>query len=156
MEMVLNTHAGQEARQSKTRAIRLRQTHFCGDSRHLDVLLLALGFNNIALWNEWRAKNATQGVDLRGADLSNCDVSGANLRNADLANAGLSGADLSGAELEFANLRGADLTGATLRLANLYGADLTEADLSGSTMVATDLINAYLRKARLEDLCFCS
>ena len=64
-------------------------------------------------------KEAVEEANLRGADLSEADLSGANLIGADL-----SGADLSGANLHGANLRVADLSGANLR-----GADLSEAEM---------------------------
>ncbi|MCC6720537.1 MAG: pentapeptide repeat-containing protein, partial [Acetobacteraceae bacterium] len=81
--------------------------------------------------------------DLRGAYLSDADLSGANLRGADLSDADLSGADLSGA-----NLRGADLRGAYLGDADLSGANLRGADLSGANLGDADLRGADLAIAK--------
>jgi uncharacterized protein YjbI with pentapeptide repeats len=53
-------------------------------------------------------------ADLRGANLTDVNLSGADLRRADL-----SGANLSGTDLRGANLSGANLSGADLRRANL-------------------------------------
>jgi len=68
-------------------------------------------------------------ANLRGADLSDANLSGANLSGADLSDANLRDADLSGA-----NLSGADLSDANLRVANLRGADLSVANLSGANL----------------------
>ena len=54
-------------------------------------------------------------ANLRGADLSDADLSDANLRGADLRRANLRGTDLYGADLRDANLRGTDLRDANLR-----------------------------------------
>ena len=99
--------------------------------------------------------------NLRGADLSDANLSDANLRGADLSGTGLSdanlsganlrGADLSDADLRDANLRGADLSGADLRGADLSGADLRGADLSGADLRGADLRGADLRGADLRD-----
>ena len=59
---------------------------------------------------------------LKGANLSEANLSGANLRGANLSEANLSGANLSGANLREANLSEANLSGANLSEANLSGA----------------------------------
>ena len=94
-------------------------------------------------------------ANLRGADLSNANLSYANLRGADLRGANLSGADLSGANLRYADLRGANLRYANLRGANLSGADLSGAnlryaDLRGANLSGADLSGADLRGANLD------
>ena len=62
---------------------------------------------------------ASDGANLRGANLC-----GADLRGADLRGANLCGADLRGADLGCADLDGADLRGANLGCANLRGKKL--------------------------------
>ncbi|MBZ6860969.1 pentapeptide repeat-containing protein [Klebsiella michiganensis] len=108
-------------------------------------------------------------ANLRGADLSDANLSYANLRGANLRDANLSyanlrganlrGADLSDANLSYANLRGANLRGANLRGANLRGADLSDANLSyanlrGANLRGANLSYANLRGADLPDLTF--
>ena len=58
-------------------------------------------------WEDMRAN--LRWADLRGANLSEADLSGADLRWANLREANLSEADLRGADLRWANLSGADL-----------------------------------------------
>jgi uncharacterized protein YjbI with pentapeptide repeats len=72
---------------------------------------------------------ATNGANLREANLSGADLRRANLRGANLRGADLSGADLRRADLIEADLRRADLIEADLR-----GADLRRADLSGADL----------------------
>lgn len=88
------------------------------------------------LWNDWRRREQTDVVDLRGVTL--CRLS---LRGVNLARCNLHGADLSFADLEAADLRHADLV-----RARLYRAHLKAADLHGA-----DLRNAYLANAQLDD-----
>jgi uncharacterized protein YjbI with pentapeptide repeats len=104
------------------------------------------------------------GVGLRGANLSQLDLSDANLsgavlRRADLHGTNLSDAILRGAELNHADLRdatmsGADLSEANLNFANLSravlnNADLPHADLSGANMSGAFLRYADLRESQL-------
>ena len=63
-------------------------------------------------------------ADLRGADLTDLDLSWYNFYGIDLRGANLYGADLREADLYGANLYGADLREADLREANLNWADL--------------------------------
>ena len=79
-----------------------------------------------------------RGADLSDADLSDADLRGADLSDADLRDADLRGADLSDADLRGADLRGADLRGADLRGADLRGADLSDADLRGAAIYYSD------------------
>ena len=74
-----------------------------------------------------------------GAEGSCADLRGANLSDADLSDADLRGADLSDANLSFANLRGANLSDANLRCANLSRADLSDADLRGADLRGADI-----------------
>jgi len=94
------------------------------------------------------------GANLRGAYLSNANLSGAYLRGAYLSNADLSGAVLSDAVLSDADLsgavlRGADLRGAYLSNADLSGAVLRDADLSGAVLRGADLRGAVLSDAKV-------
>ena len=77
---------------------------------------------------------ATNGANLREANLRGADLRRANLRGANLRGADLSGADLRRADLIEADLRRADLIEADLRGADLRRADLIEADLSGADL----------------------
>ncbi|OUL27898.1 hypothetical protein BV378_09090 [Nostoc sp. RF31YmG] len=100
-----------------------------------------------------------EGRDLRGADLSEANLSGAKLYGADLRgvtmsytnieNASLRGADLSGALLHRANLKSSSLEGvkfqgATLNLSNLHSAKLMGADFKGALISKTDFNQAFL------------
>lgn len=109
-------------------------------------------------WNQWKS-NFDGIVHLRGASLSNVDLSGVNLvgadlqfadlRGANLHNAGLSGASLYGANLEQADLSGAYLHRTILDLAHLSRADLSGAELVRANLDATDLSDAILRDCDL-------
>jgi uncharacterized protein YjbI with pentapeptide repeats len=88
-------------------------------------------------------------ISLRGASLSEVDLSGANLHaaklsRADLSRANLSGATLRMADLSEANLRGTKLLQAELREANLSRTDLSRADLRGASLRGADLHKADL------------
>jgi hypothetical protein len=107
----------------------------------------ALPSVKLGLAVRWARKN---GAVLRGADLSDADLSGAVLRGADLSDADLSDADLSGAVLSGAVLRGADLSGAVLSGADLRGADLRGADLSDADLRGADLSDADLRHVKAD------
>lgn len=80
-----------------------------------------------------------RGTNLRGADLSQVDLSGASLEKVDFRSADLSEANLSGA-----NLRGVDLRDARLRLADLSQADLTIAKFHRAYLVGANLSEAQL------------
>ena len=103
---------------------------------------------------KWMNNDGGERANLRGADLSDANLTGANLYGADLscANlscANLSGADLSDANLTEANLSGADLSDANLTEANLRGANLSGADLSDAYLSCADLYGANLTGANL-------
>jgi uncharacterized protein YjbI with pentapeptide repeats len=76
--------------------------------------------------------------NLRGADLSNADLSETNLFGADMGD----GAILSNADLIDANLGEADLSNAYLFQADLSDADLSGADLSNARLYRADLRGA--------------
>jgi uncharacterized protein YjbI with pentapeptide repeats len=92
-----------------------------------------------------------RGAVLSDADLSGADLSGAVLRGAVLSDADLRGAVLSDADLSGAVLSGADLSGAVLSGAVLRGAVLSDADLSGAVLRGADLSDAVLSDADLSD-----
>ena len=100
-------------------------------------------------------------ADLRGADLSNCQMVDVDLRlalydtqtcvpdgiNLQTSGAVGPGAKLSGAFLNSTDLRGMDLRGAVLMGAYLSGSDLSGAILDGVRLVGSDLRDAILRGA---------
>ncbi|WP_052423392.1 pentapeptide repeat-containing protein [Nonomuraea candida] len=101
------------------------------------------------VFNQWRADNAEEELDLSGADLR-----GLNLDKMVFAGANLAGADLSRVSARGAVFSGADLTGA-----NLAGADLTEAGFGYSEMVNgaiafTRLGSAMIQPATLTGAAF--
>lgn len=82
------------------------------------------------------------GIDLRGWEPEDRDLSRLHLKNCDLRGAQLEGVDLRGANLSLCdlrdvNLRGADLRQADIEGANLCGADLRDADLRDTFLSAT-------------------
>ncbi len=83
-------------------------------------------------------------LPLKGADLSDANLSGADLISADL-----SGANLSGADLISADLSGANLSGANLKVANLGATNLSSANLSGANLSSANLSSANLSSANL-------
>lgn len=99
--------------------------------------------------------------DLRGANLSDLDLTDLNLSSADLADANLRRSTLNRANLRDAYLSGADLSSAYLIGADLQDADLTFAkarhanmryvDLHGADLYDTDLRSANLHGAHLRD-----
>lgn len=123
------------------------------------------------------SQRGRDGLDLRGADLHEADLSGLPLarlsgglpedgwRNASaeqlaaarlhleraiLSGAHLEGAILEGAHLEEARLSGAHLEEANLSFAYLEGAYLPEAHLEGASLIGASLVGANLADAHLE------
>ena len=84
-----------------------------------------------------------------GAEGSCADLRGANLSDADLSDADLRGANLSDADLSFANLRGANLSDANLSFANLSFANLRRAGLSDANLRGANLSRADLSDANI-------
>ncbi len=102
------------------------------------------------LWR--RGEEGGERANLRGANLSDADLSDVNLSGANLSDANLSGVNLSGANLRDAdlsgvNLRDADLLGANLRGVNLSDADFSDADLRGANLSGVNLRGANLSGA---------
>ncbi|MBT2206653.1 pentapeptide repeat-containing protein [Actinomadura sp. NEAU-AAG7] len=91
-------------------------------------------------FNQWRADNAEEELDLSGADL----------RGLDLDKMAFAGANLAGADLSRASARGAVFSGADLTGANLAGADLTEAGFGYSEMVNATIAFTRLGKAMIQ------
>jgi uncharacterized protein YjbI with pentapeptide repeats len=94
-------------------------------------------------------------ADMRGATLDNADISGALLSGTQLQGASLSFANLIGAALVGAKLDGADLsdarmTGARMASASLRFANLANTELTGADLSEADLRGAILENARLE------
>jgi uncharacterized protein YjbI with pentapeptide repeats len=88
--------------------------------------------------------NAPPGVDWRGADMRNVNMSGINLEGADLRAADLSGANFTGSNLRYADFRGARLQGTNFQNASLYGAKM-----QGVEAHQANLGGAYLDGAML-------
>ncbi|MFF3110418.1 pentapeptide repeat-containing protein [Kitasatospora sp. NPDC057904] len=94
------------------------------------------------------------GLDLRGAALSDGDLTGAWFAHSVLAGVSLANAELWRARLEKADLTGANLAGAslvkaTLDLATLRSACLDRADLTSSSLIDVDATAATFRRADL-------
>ena len=92
---------------------------------------------------------------LRGADLSEIDLTRADLRLTDLTDTVLRGGLLTGALLWQANLTGAylleaEMTGADLNEANLTGAYLNGANLTGANLRASNLTGISMPTAILD------
>ena len=84
-------------------------------------------------------------ANLRGVDLSYCELVDVNLAWADL-----QGANLSHGNLRNINLECASLNGAYLRMANLCKANLHGANLRGANLIDTNLNGANLSRAYLD------
>lgn len=125
---------------------------------------LAVLYEGVNIWNEWRLQESVIRPDLGEAKLREIDLTWANLRgailrcadliSADMTEADLSEADLSEAHLRGASLRAANLDWAFLRSADLQGADLcgamlSDANLSGANLSGADLGGAKLTGANL-------
>jgi uncharacterized protein YjbI with pentapeptide repeats len=118
-------------------------------------------------WND-ESQRSREGLDVRGADLHNLDLSGLPLTgmrgslNADewrssttisasiMAEVNLEGAFLNDVHLERANLRRAHMQRTELYEAHLEGADLLLAQLSESFLYKTHLEVSNLKRANLE------
>ena len=102
-------------------------------TREEALTLLRGGEEGVSEWNRWR--EADEGIpNLKGADLS----------DANLSRALLHGANLSDANLSQTNLPGASLSGANLSHALLPAANLYHANLSGSNLINVISDNALL------------
>ncbi len=103
----------------------------------------------------WLAdRNAGERLNLRGAtltdiDLSMTDLSGAFLSRTDLTGANLYGTNLYGVDLTESVLVEADLTGTNLCASDLIGADLSNANLSAANLRQVNFFWATLDNANL-------
>ena len=88
---------------------------------------------------------------LRGANLSDANLSHANLRSINLSGASLRDAYLFNTNLSDADLSGADLLGAYAWHVNLSSAKLVYARLSGASLLHANLSNTNLSYAYLGD-----
>jgi uncharacterized protein YjbI with pentapeptide repeats len=98
-------------------------------------------------------------LELAGAYLVGCDLSGIRVDEIDLTDANLTGADLSGAwltefNLDGAVLVGADLSGASLTQGSLVGANATNIDASGLWLTQVSLSFATLTGSDFTDADF--
>ncbi len=110
-------------------------------------------------WNEWRAENPNEKIDLRSADLLGTNLSGADLQNADLRrmnlrDVNLSSANLQGADLYRANMNGVNLTDANLKGANLYRVYLGRADMRAADLSNANLQMSLLSQTKIEGASF--
>ena len=106
-------------------------------------------------WNKWRQENPKielkfDGEDLRGLDLSYCDLSeasfvGANLAYSDLNHTILIAANLTDANMCYCNLSDSKMIAANLKQANLSHANLLNANLLTAICYRTDLSSVDLR-----------
>jgi uncharacterized protein YjbI with pentapeptide repeats len=92
---------------------------------------------------------ASEGKDLRHADLAGADLAGADLHGAQLASAVLSNARLVAANLSGADLRAANLVEADLTEANIANATFKEADLRGARLVQVNARRTSFYRASL-------
>lgn len=90
-------------------------------------------------------------ADLRGRDLTGCNLREAQLGGADLRGARLTGADLSHAVLVRAKLEGADLSGTHLYLTNFTEASAPGVVMRGCRFDTTFLEDADFRRADLSE-----
>jgi len=91
------------------------------------------------------------GVDLRGAQLTQEDLRGVHLSGAGLMDADLGGSDLSASDLSQAVLIDAYLGFADFTEANLRSCNADTADFTGAKLVHADLSDATLQNANLSD-----
>ena len=117
-------------------------------------------------WND-ETQRGREGLDLRGADLREVDLSGLPLAKLRcgvtyqerrittrhqrlMASAHLEEANLSHTNLQGATFRNARLEGSNLEFAHLEGIDFVSAHLEGAYLAQADLSGAYLRRAFLD------
>ena len=89
---------------------------------------------------------------LRGADLSNADLTGSDLRRADLRGSVLAGTTLRDSNLRDCNFKGADLNEAHFVDSDLRGANFTGADLTGAVFRGTNLDESRFTAAQVQQM----
>jgi len=92
-----------------------------------------------------------RGANLSNLDLSHADLQGANLSHANLSQTNLSHANLAGANLYLANVQQANLAAANLSQANLASAKLAKANLQATNLSKANLSNTSLKAANLNN-----
>jgi uncharacterized protein YjbI with pentapeptide repeats len=90
------------------------------------------------------------GIELKGRDLSNTNLSGLDLSNMNMTGANLRGANLTNTSLEGVDLTDADLTGAVLDGAAIRNAELGGANFAGASLFGADLTSAHMPNANFE------
>lgn len=95
-----------------------------------------------------KKKESFEGVNLKGLDLRNLDLSGINFKGANFRYADLTNTNLSKANLSDSSLRHAVLVNTNLSSANLTNADLTHADIRGTVMVGASLKGTLIQGAK--------
>ena len=121
------------------------------NEKHLAILR-----QGVQVWNQWRAKNFSEKVNLAGitfrdTDLRDVNLVGANLNNADLSYSDMRRANLNGAFLCQSNLTEVYLRDSNLNWANFRRANLTEANLQKVQALATIFKEANFTGACIED-----
>ena len=121
-----------------------RPRYAMANPNHLEILR-----KGVRHWNESK-ENAPETVrDLSSADFTGLDLRGANFTQDDLSFATLRGADLREADLTDANLLQADLRDADFTGAVLRGADIRHTPASAAKFIGANLIRAQLEDATL-------
>jgi len=92
-----------------------------------------------------------QGVNLKGAQLSEYDFAGANFQNANLTEANLANTNFAKAQLQGSKLKEAYLVDADLESAQLTSANLEGAYLQKANLKSANLENANFKGAKLDE-----
>lgn len=114
-----------------------------GNQEQLNILK-----KGVKTWNEWRAKNPAEQIDLSGCHLHGVRFEEANLRRANLSDTYCGGADFIQTDLTEAALTGSDLTGAYFTNADLRESNLCNADFYRTIFTATILDNALFNECQ--------
>jgi uncharacterized protein YjbI with pentapeptide repeats len=105
----------------------------------------------IDAWNQWRIKNATEKVDLRGAYLADVNLARGMLSEFDFGDGNVVGVDFRGADLREVSFRRANLSEADFSGANLIGTNFSEANLTRASFIRANLSAADFRRANLSE-----
>jgi uncharacterized protein YjbI with pentapeptide repeats len=149
-ELLLDKHLRDSEEDSEVRAVAGAQTRSTVGQLSPEGKGIAIQFlYEASLIREEDPVLNLSGVGLRGANLSQLDLSDANLSGAVLRRADLHGTNLSGAILRWAELNHADLRDATMSVADLSEANLNFANLSWAVLDNADLPDADLTGANM-------
>lgn len=102
-------------------------------------------------WTHLLKRVDFRNANLRGADLSELDLSGLDFEGAQLERANLNYSDMRGANLSRGNFQHAALWGTDLQKARIERADLRHAELWRTNLKDANLPNTDLRHAHLKD-----